>query len=87
MGVGGGEAVPPFNRTVSVEPTPGDLVVFPPWLVHSVPSGDWCSGGIQNPENRVTAGVLSISKVRLAAVNKRWVRSARRIKGEVGGGE
>ena len=36
---GGGEAVPPFNRTVSVEPTPGDLVVFPPWLVHSVPSG------------------------------------------------
>ena len=38
-GGGGGEAVPPFNRTVSVEPTPGDLVVFPPWLVHSVPSG------------------------------------------------
>ena len=33
----GAEALPPFDRTVALEPRPGECVLFPPWLVHSVP--------------------------------------------------
>ena len=33
----GGGALPPFNRAVSISPAPGDCIVFPPWIVHSVP--------------------------------------------------
>mmetsp|Transcript_13411 Transcript_13411/g.34200 ORF Transcript_13411/g.34200 Transcript_13411/m.34200 type:complete len:448 (-) Transcript_13411:253-1596(-) len=31
-----GHAVPPFHRTVTIEPRPGLLVLFPGWLVHTV---------------------------------------------------
>ena len=33
----GGEATPPFDQPVHVEPRVGELIVFPPWLVHGVP--------------------------------------------------
>ena len=36
-GDGSGGAVPPFDRAVSVAAAPGVCVVFPPWIVHSVP--------------------------------------------------
>jgi len=37
---GAGEgALPPFDRTVAVAPRAGECVIFPPWLVHSVPPG------------------------------------------------
>jgi uncharacterized protein (TIGR02466 family) len=35
----GGGAVPPFHRGVCIAPAAGECVVFPPWLVHSVPPG------------------------------------------------
>ncbi len=36
-GEGQSDAMPPFDRSVLIEPTEGEIVVFPPWLVHSVP--------------------------------------------------
>ena len=33
----GVDAVPPFDTQRSFEPRPGAMVLFPPWLVHSVP--------------------------------------------------
>ena len=35
----GGAAIAPFDRTVSIDPEEGSCVIFPPWLVHSVPIG------------------------------------------------
>ena len=32
------EAPPPFDVGYSIQPTAGDIVLFPPWLVHSVPN-------------------------------------------------
>ena len=34
-----GAAIAPFDQTVSINPKAGSCVVFPPWLVHSVPIG------------------------------------------------
>ena len=36
-GAAAAAAVPPFDRGHSIEPAVGDCVLFPPWLVHSVP--------------------------------------------------
>ena len=35
----GGGTVPPFDRAVSIAPAESECVLFPPWLVHSVPAG------------------------------------------------
>ena len=44
-GDGSGGAVPPFDRAVSVAAAPGVCVVFPPWIVHSVPPAPDDGGG------------------------------------------
>eukprot|EP01050_Picozoa_sp_SAG11_P024195 SAG11_NODE_5083_length_1669_cov_1.604459_2_plen_93_part_00 len=31
------DPVPPFDTQSSIDPQPGSMVLFPPWLVHSVP--------------------------------------------------
>ena len=36
-GAGEGGAMPPFDRSVRLEPLEGECVLFPPWVVHSVP--------------------------------------------------
>ena len=38
-GGSGGGAVSPFDGVVRLEPVAGECVLFPPWLVHSVPPG------------------------------------------------
>lgn len=37
VGGAGGEAMPPFDGEHVIEPRTGECVVFPPWVVHSVP--------------------------------------------------
>jgi uncharacterized protein (TIGR02466 family) len=36
---GASDAVPPFDKGYALEPSAGDCVIFPPWLVHGVPQG------------------------------------------------
>jgi uncharacterized protein (TIGR02466 family) len=35
-----GEPVPPFHRTVAIQPEPGLLILFPGWLIHTVYPSD-----------------------------------------------
>ena len=37
-GTGPCEATPPFDRAMLIPPMVGELVIFPPWLVHGVES-------------------------------------------------
>lgn len=57
QGGGGGGALPPFDHTVAIRPEEGECVLFPPWLVHSVPPASLAHDEPQHSEQDVEAAL------------------------------